>query len=294
MVDKTKYVATADEEKHAAALAGIERSSVNEVDVTFLRFDDRPHVDVDALLREMGEAAFSGESGAFAAFVVRNHQRICLAAADSDDVPKLLVLGYKMGISRGDAACMNDLGALYYMGELVEQDYAKAAELYEMAMNHGCYQSIINLGYIWEYGRTGERDYQKAYQYYALAAALADSSEAAYKLGDMYSRGKFVERDMAKAYQLWSRSLDLAEDIVEIAQPAIRIAQLLLSEDCESAGAKRDPMRALQLFQQAEIGLRIDIDNGQTYYRKRLEEAIEGQERARAIIDGQVIDGPIF
>ncbi|MEE1373001.1 MAG: hypothetical protein U0J93_06445 [Parolsenella sp.] len=97
-----------------------------------------------------------------------------------------------------------------------------------MAMNHGCYQSIINLGYIWEYGRTGERDYQEAYQCYALAAALADSGEAAYKLGDMYSRGKFVERDMAKAYQLWSRSLDLAEDIVEIAQPAIRIAQLLL------------------------------------------------------------------
>ncbi|WP_293834840.1 hypothetical protein [uncultured Parolsenella sp.] len=294
MVDKTKYVATADEEKHAAALAGIERSSVNEVDVTFLRFDDRPHVDVDALLQEMAEAAFSSESGTFAAFVARNHQRICVAAADSDDVPKLLVIGYKMGISRGDAACMNDLGVLYYMGDLVEQDYVKAAELYEMAMNHGCYQSIINLGYIWEYGRTGERDYQKAYQYYALAAALADSSEAAYKLGDMYSRGKFVERDMAKAYQLWSRSLDLAEDIVEIAQPAIRIAQLLLSEDCESAGAKRDPMRALQLFQQAEIGLRVDIDNGQTYYRKRLEEAIEGQERARAIIDGQVIDGPIF
>ena len=285
MVDKTKYVATADEEKHAAALAGIERSSVNEVDVTFLRFDDRTHVDVAALLREMGEAAFSGESGAFAAFVARNHQRICLAAADSDDVPKLLVIGYKMGISRGDAACMNDLGALYYMGDLVEQDYAKAAELYEMAMNHGCYQSIINLGYIWEYGRTGERDYQKTYQYYALAAALADSSEAAYKLGDMYSRGKFVERDMAKAYQLWSRSLDLANDIVEIAQPAIRIAQLLLSEDCGSAGAKRDPMRALQLFQQTEIGLRVDIDNGQTYYCKRLEEAIEGQEKARAIID---------
>lgn len=40
------------------------------------------------------------------------------------------------------------------------------------------------------------------YQYYALAAALADSSEAAYKLVDMCSRGKFVERDMAKAYQL--------------------------------------------------------------------------------------------
>lgn len=293
MVDESKYAATLEEEMRAARIANIELTADERGAIERL-LDGGPCVDVDALLQEMAEAAFSSESGTFAAFVARNHQRICVAAADSDDVPKLLVIGYKMGISRGDAACMNDLGVLYYMGDLVEQDYVKAAELYEMAMNHGCYQSIINLGYIWEYGRTGERDYQKAYQYYALAAALADSSEAAYKLGDMYSRGKFVERDMAKAYQLWSRSLDLAEDIVEIAQPAIRIAQLLLSEDCESAGAKRDPMRALQLFQQAEIGLRVDIDNGQTYYRKRLEEAIEGQERARAIIDGQVIDGPIF
>ncbi|MGO5239617.1 tetratricopeptide repeat protein [Parolsenella sp. LCP21S3_E11] len=293
MVDESKYAATLEEEMRAARIANVELTADERGAIERL-LDGGSCVDVDALLREMGEAAFSSESGAFSAFVARNHQRIYVAAADSDDVSKLLFLGYKMGISRGDAACMNGLGALYYMGDLVEQDYAKAAELYEMAMNHGCYQSIINLGYIWEYGRTGERDYQKAYQYYALAAALADSSEAAYKLGDMYSRGKFVERDMAKAYQLWSRSLDLAEDIVEIAQPAIRIAQLLLSEDCESAGAKRDPMRVLQLFQQAEIGLRIDIDNGQTYYRKRLEEAIEGQEKARAIIDGQVIDGPTF
>lgn len=293
MVDESKYAATLEEEMRAARIANVELTADERGAIERL-LDGGSCVDVDALLREMGEAAFSSESGAFAAFVARNHQRIYVAAADSDDVSKLLVLGYKMGISRGDAACMNDLGALYYMGDLVEQDYAKAAELYEMAMNHGCYQSIINLGFIWEYGRTGERDYQKAYQYYALAAVLADSSEAAYKLGDMYSRGKFVERDTAKAYQLWSRSLDLAEDIVEIAQPAIRIAQLLLSEDCESAGVKCEPMRALQLFQQAEIGLRIDIDNGQTYYRKRLEEAIEGQEKARAIIDGQVIDGPTF
>lgn len=101
----------------------------------------------------------------------------------------------------------------------------------------------------------------------------------------MYSRSKFVERDMAKAYQLWSRSLELAEGVVEVAQPAIRIAQLILSNDREQAGVDFDPMHALLLFQQAEIGLRIDIDNGQTYYRKRHEEAIEGQERARTIID---------
>ena len=247
--------------------------------------DQIPSADIKGLLGEMAEAAFSEGKDDFAAFACKNRDRIRKAAAVSDEVGEMLVIGYKMGISAGSAACMNDLGALYYMGDIIEQDYTKAAELYEMAMDHGCDQSIINLGYIWEYGRTGERDYEKAYRYYALAAALTDSSEAAYKLGDMYSRGKVMERDVAKAYRLWSRSLDLAENVVEAAQPSVRIAQLLISDDCEKAHVEPDAMRALALFQQAEIGLRIDIANGQTYYRKRLQEAIEGQAKARAMLD---------
>ena len=69
---------------------------------------------------------------------------------------------------------MNDLGALYYMGDLVEQDYAKAAELYEMAADAGCFQSIINLGYIYEYGRTGQaRPHQGLSVVFARRSACA-------------------------------------------------------------------------------------------------------------------------
>ena len=52
------------------------------------------------------------------------------------------------------------------------------------------------------------------------------------------------------------------------------------------------PLRALALYQRAEIGLRIDIANGMTYYAKRLREAIEGQEKARELVemDNFVID----
>lgn len=46
-----------------------------------------------------------------------------------------------------------------------------------------------------------------------------------------------------------------------------------------------NPLRALILFQQAEIGLRIDIADGQTYYAKRLNKALEGQQKARALVD---------
>lgn len=248
--------------------------------------DEAETQNAEDLLRELGQVLFSGGGDAFASFVSQNSARIREAARYDEHVAEVLVLGYKLGISADSGACMNDLGALYYMGELVEQDYARAAELYEMAMAHGCYQSIVNLGYIYEYGRTGEKDLGKAYRYYALAAALAPSSEAVYKLGDMYSRGVTGERDVMKAKALWERSLELAQGLAEFAQPAIRIAKLLIDAEAVAQGVKRDPLRALHLFQQAEIGLRIDItENGMTYYRRRLEEAIEGQERARALVE---------
>ena len=245
------------------------------------------NVSLDAaadLAREISQQVISDPDG-FAEWVAVNRERIFDAARLDQIVSDALVVAYKMRISDGDADCMNDLGALYYMGELVPQDYDRAAELYTMAADNGCYQSIINLGYIHEYGRTGTPDPQEAYRCYALAAALAPSSEALYKLGDMYSRGKAVPRNVRRAHDLWERSLEQSTTVVETAQPAIRIAQLILGPDREAAGLELDPLRALSLFQQAEVGLRIDIANGASYYRKRLQQAIDGQQQARDLMD---------
>ena len=93
----------------------------------------------------------------------------------------------------------------------------------------------------------------------------------------MYARGRGVACDMVTARALYERSLELADNAVALAQPA-----------AASLGIESDPLRALALFQQAEIGLRLDIADGQTYYRARLEEAIEGQRRARELLDGAV------
>lgn len=237
-----------------------------------------------SLLKEMAEAAVSWGGDSFAEFAFFNKQRIREAAAIVPEVVEVLILGYRLGIADGSGACMNDLGALYYMGDLVGQDYAKAAELYEMAADAGCYQSIINLGYIYEYGRTGVPDHLKAYQWYSLAAALAPSCEAVYKLGDMFSRGTAVARDIKKAYRLYERSLELARDDAERVQSSVRIARMLIDPEFSSCGVGLNPLRALSLFQQVEIGLRIDIAAGQTYYAKCLQEAIEGQVKACELI----------
>ena len=247
------------------------------------------------LLNEMAQAAFNTtlDEDSFFIFWCENRERIRDAAQMSDEIAEMLLLGFKLAITNGSALSMNCLGALYYMGDIVEQDYEKAAELYERAMDAGCYQSIINLGYIYEYGRVGKPDYDKAYQFYSLAAALAPSSEALYKLGDMFSRGKAVPRDMRKAFALYKRSLQLAEGDAEIAQPAIRLANILIDPMSWDFGVNADPLEALRLFQMAEIGLRKDIADGQYYYEKRLQEAMEGQKKAREAIeffDGCIIN----
>ena len=212
------------------------------------------------------------------------------ALAQDPSVEDVLLAGYRVGIAFGSDACMNALGVHYYLGDFFEQDFAKAKELYQMAVGHGNLQSLVNLGYIYEYGRTDKPDYQKAYECYSLAAALAPSFEAAYKLGDMYAHGKAVERDMRRAHMLRERSLELSQGVVERAQPAVRIAQLLVDPECERWGIDPNPLRALKLFQDAEVGLRIDIADGQHYHKRRLREAIEGQEVARALLEEEDSD----
>lgn len=250
---------------------------------------------VGQTVRELASLALSGDGDAFATAVAADRAFIMGNAYVASEMVEVLVLGFKVGIADGSVACMNDLGTYYYLGDLTDQDYEAAAELYGMASERGCVQSTINLGYIYEYGRIGEPDYDAAYRLYALAAALAvepgEHAEALYKLGDMYSRGRSVEHDLRRAAALWERSLAVADDLVVSAQPSIRLARLRFDDEAVELGIDPDPLSALRLFQQAETGLRIDIgENGLTYYYRRLAEAIEGQQRARDMLDVSVLD----
>lgn len=243
---------------------------------------------VRKILEDIRDAALSDDEAALPAYCEDNRALLVRAVKVCPEIAEALVIGLKIGIDNNSPCNMNYLGTLYYMGDILEQDYQKAAELYEMATNAGFYQSTINLGYIYEYGRIGEPDYQKAFAYYSLAAALYPSVEALYKLGDQFSRGQAVEEDKQKAYLLYERSLEQAEDnMVDISQPAIRLAEMLIDKGNGLYGIEYNPLRALHLYQQAEIGLRISIKHGEHYYKKRLQEAIEGQDHAREIIEAE-------
>lgn len=197
---------------------------------------------------------------------------------------RLMRLGLEVGVAADDGACCNYLGACYYMGGQagVEQDYQRAKELYEKAERKGIPQAIVNLGYIYEYGRTGEPDYQRAFQQYAKAALAYDQPEALYKLGDLYARGRLGEPEFDTALRLYEASLNsYVEGVPEACQPAFRIAQLVGDPANQEQGITCQPLRALELFQLAERGLRVEIARGQTHYATRLQQALEGQDRMR-------------
>ncbi len=51
-----------------------------------------------------------------------------------------------------------------------------------------------------------------------------------------------------------------------------------------------DPVMALHYYQVAEIGMRIDVVDDAPWYAERLQQAIAGQDRARALMDEMGVD----
>lgn len=202
----------------------------------------------------------------------------------------VVLCGLLYATANGDDRAANYLGALHYLGNVIDVDYGRAKALYEVAERAGNIRAMINLGYIYEYGRLGEPDFLAAYFQYTKACALSDDVEALYKLGDMYARAQVVPQDLTCAFRLYERSLGAAEGEIQQAQAAFRIAELIADPKNVRWGIPFDPMGALSLYQLAERGLRRDIAHGQVYYAQRLEQALEGQRRMRELLDEGVVE----
>ena len=116
------------------------------------------------------------------------------------------------GARAGDAAMLCNLGAEYYTGGVVKQDFAKALHYYELSAAKGCVQAISNLGYCHYYGRSVPVDYDKAFGYFLKAYILEGwrQPEACYKLGDCYRHGRGVAPDALIAKWLYSEAYERA------------------------------------------------------------------------------------
>lgn len=194
---------------------------------------------------------------------------------------------YEHMIACGNAQACCNLGNMYHdtNNEGSKEDYEKAIELYTLGGERGDDQSLINLGYIYYYGRGTKRNYSRAYQCFAHATFISNNPEAYWKLGDLYASGKGVRKSDATAWQLYLQAYECAGETPLAGRAAHHMADYLLK------GIKGtldpDPEVALMLYTKAEVCYYTLIDTGLTYYQRQLEQAIEGQQRARAAIQGQ-------
>jgi TPR repeat protein len=190
---------------------------------------------------------------------------------------------YEMEIAAGNHHAMNDLGAMYYNGDRgFEQNFGKAVLYYGMAADHGNRQAQENLGYCYYYGRDMEPDYEKAFHYFALGA-FDGHLISLYKIGDMYLNGYYVQKNEREAFLIYNHCLDTMSDEAAklVSGPVhLRLGDMFL----KGIGTEQDPEQALMHYSFAEIMLYQMVKDGDVMYKKSLRRAIEGQSRARAVM----------
>lgn len=190
---------------------------------------------------------------------------------------------YQIEIDAGNHHAMNNLGAHYYSGARgFAQSFEKAVELYQMAALNGNLQAQENLGYCYYYGRDMDVDYEKAFHYFALGA-FAGQLVSLYKIGDMYRNGYYVRKNEGEAFRIYTRCLALMTDADRdaVAGPVrLRLGDMYLN----GTGTAQNAEAALFNYSVAEIALLQMVKKGEYMYKKSLQAAVAGQERARALL----------
>ena len=106
------------------------------------------------------------------------------------------------------AAAMYDIAYIYFSGQGVEQDYAKALEWFEKSADLGYSAAMNGIGYMYHYGEGVEQDFTKALEWLEKSADLGDST-AMINIASMYENGEGVEQDFTKAIEWYEKSADL-------------------------------------------------------------------------------------
>ena len=114
-------------------------------------------------------------------------------------------------IDAGNCDAMNQLGAMYAEGRLVEKDPAMSFFWYKTASEHGNVEAISNLGFNYLYGNGTEQNYGLAFRTFAKGAALGQG-DSLVRLGDMYLNGWYVEKDPLTAFRMYIQAGIIARD----------------------------------------------------------------------------------
>lgn len=225
-------------------------------------------------LAEAGDAE-AMEQAADYYFYKTNKQRL------SDEEFDRIWSWYHTLAEQGNGHAMAVVGAMYYEGVNIKQDYTKARQWYERAAAAGDVWGINNLGYCYYYGREVDVDDQKAWTYFGRAAALGNHC-GMYKIGDMYYHGRYVGQDFKKAVYWYRKAISLIdEDCPEYPNIAARLGHCALKGE----GMEKDVLCALKWLQAAEYGCYQFLLRGDAFAHLSFPGVKEDLAEARALLE---------
>ena len=105
---------------------------------------------------------------------------------------------------------MGNIGRMYYAGQGVSTDKAKAAKWFLVAAEKGHIPSMYNLAVCYEDGDGVNQDLDKAIFWYEQAAEQ-HSSSSLLNLGFIYASGHIP--DYPKAFGYWKQSAELGSEV---------------------------------------------------------------------------------
>ena len=156
---------------------------------------------------------------------------------------------YRQAADQGYAGAQNDLGTLYTHGRGVQRDDEEALHWYRQAADQGDALGQYNLGTMYREGRGGvEQDYAEAVKLFQLAEASGDriaQRRAKADLGELYMEGQGVPQDPTRAVSLFREAIELAEPGEAPGQNGLGAAYL------NGRGVERSDGDAVQWFRAA-------------------------------------------
>ena len=172
---------------------------------------------------------------------------------------------FERAADQGSIFGLGNLATMYEDGLGVQQDYAEAARLYDLAMtsdNNGRAEvralsyAQVSLGMMYEDGRGVARDLARAARLYEEAAELGDI-DAQVMAGDRYEQGRGVPLDSAEAVRWYRLAAEQGDGeaqnkIGEMYQSGLGVPQ---QDSAEAARWYRLAAEQGDVFAQTKLGL---------------------------------------
>ena len=128
------------------------------------------------------------------------------APDDVDNDYKLAFEHFQVSTKNFDAGVQHKLGFMYYTGQGVEKDYAKAIEHLENSLKYKeKSESLLLLGKIYLAGHGVDKDYEKAKEYFERADK-EDDANSQFELGHIHEYGKGVPVSIPRALYYYEKA----------------------------------------------------------------------------------------